>query len=181
MARPSACLLQDSFRGTSNYFDRPEQDGWIEVSLDGDVVSDCFPSFVQGNSPIDADDAVFFFATCRFHCREQGRIAGSEVDDRHIRWERLDDRPGVRQNEFDVIVDAEAAGPTVEKLHDIRTRFDLCFQVKGDRSGKFSEQLMPSLRVVQIEKLRMAIVAARTAFDGIRGERKRRASEADQR
>ena len=73
--RPPACG-EDFLGAAADLGGRGQEHGRIEVSLDRPARADPPPGLVQADAPVDADDVA---ARLRQR-RQQGRVAGGEVD-----------------------------------------------------------------------------------------------------
>ena len=89
--------------------------------------------------------------------------------------------PRVRQRELAVVGAVQRAGPRVEDLDRLRAGFDLRQHVVGNHRRQALAEPVPRARLRVHERLGARVVGRRTAFDRVRGERERRAAEADQR
>lgn len=150
------CMLQDSVtkiqdvaatiercddvqRGLANFLLRAEENGGIEIALDGDAGTGQRAEFGKGNAPIDAEDV------------------GAGLDDGGKLVVRglgvINDGDGVAeagndfldggQNEFGVVAEIEFATPGVEELDRGDSGGNLAFEVEdgslGDLVKKFAE------------------------------------------
>jgi hypothetical protein len=61
MSGAAGGLIENIFRSAANFFAIRQQDCWIEIALDGAVVSHGGPSFVEPDSPINTDDCAAAF------------------------------------------------------------------------------------------------------------------------
>ena len=118
-------LIEDDFGAPANLCRGCEEDDGVEVSLNGDIVSEAFPGCGQVHSPIEAYDV----ASCLLDgFEEDGRI-GTEMDDWDARLDRVDQFLHVRHNEGAIVGVAEAAHPAVENLDCLNACVDLAVEV----------------------------------------------------
>ena len=132
MAGPAAGLIENLLRATADFARIGKKYGGIEIALDGAIVADRAPGVVQSHPPIDADHRAAGLA----QQRQEGRIAGGEMHQRHARRKALGDRARVRQHIAAVIVRTEATYPAIEKLHRLGAGGDLGVEIARDGAGE---------------------------------------------
>lgn len=155
-----------------------EQDGGIEVALQGFSGADATGGLVEGDAPVDAHDVRAHFA----HGVQQFSGADTEVDARDARVGDLGEDPfRVRHNVFAVLGQRQGARPGVEQLHGVDARGDLGAQEFDGDVGEHAQQLMPGLRVGEHHRLGALVVLAGPALDEVGRQSERGTGESDQR
>src|SRR5688572_19312800 len=87
----------------------------------------------------------------------------------------------MREDELAIVLPAERAGPGVEYLERLHAGLDLRREIAGHDVREVFAEAVPRGRLRVHERLRVRVVGRRAALDRVRGERERRAAEADQR
>jgi hypothetical protein len=157
--------------------DGAEQQGWIEIALQGAIEADAVPRHIQRDTPVDADHITAGVAKLL----ENGRGTRSEMNRRHASADGVEDPPRVRQRELAIIVRAQVADPRIEHLHGVDAGVDLRAEIVGDDVGQLLAEAMPGIGMPVHQRLRLGEVVRMSAFDRVRGERERRSREADER
>ena len=93
----------------------------------------------------------------------------------------LKDLPRVGERELAIIVGVEGADPRVEHLHGVDAGVNLRDQIVGDERSPAVGEAMPGRRIAVHQALGEGEVVRVPAFDGVRGQRERRAGKPDER
>src|SRR5262245_15304410 len=125
VAGPALGARENHARSPPDLGGRGEERGRVEIPLDADVGAEPPPALSEIDAPVEPDDVPARLA----ERLEKPGGPGSEVDHRHARRDRLDDRARVRQDERPVVVRAEGADPRVEELDGLGAGGDLPVQV----------------------------------------------------
>ena len=175
--RSAQAGAQHPARGVLERVRRREQGSRVEVALQRLAAHERSHA-VERHAPIDAERLEGQLGERRV---EVGSADG-DVDARHAeRCERLEHARGVRQPEGAVGGLVVQTSPGVEELDDLRARADLFAQVPDAHLGELLEQGMRGVGFGLQEGAEDVVLLAACALNGVRGERERRAAEADQR
>src|SRR6266508_2968579 len=141
-----------------------EQEGGIEIPLDGAVRADDLPAALDRDPPVEADDV----AADGGHVAEEMERAGAEVDRGHVhaRQHSL----GVRGDELAVVVRGESTDPGVEELDDVRARVDLRREVGDERLRKLVHEAVPDFGTSIHAGLGLRELARRLPLDQVAGD-----------
>ncbi len=110
MAWASSSLSQDPPGLTLDLLSWGEQEGGVEISLDGDAVPQPLPGLIQLDAPVQADHRA---AGVPLELEERIGVR-PEVDDRDLGIEPREEARHVRLNEPAVIGGAERPDPAIE-------------------------------------------------------------------
>src|SRR5271165_5943963 len=114
MTGPRSGAFKQFLDPRSQFRKRREQHRRVEIALDRGTIADVHPSLIDVNSPIDAHDV----ASGRVKFLEKTCCAGSKVNHGHSGGaDALNQSPGIRRHETDVVVGAERADPAIEDLN----------------------------------------------------------------
>ena len=177
MARPSARLIKDLLNPSFDQILLAKQNHGIHIALNGFVIPNCLPRFVERDSPVHSNDRTSSF--CQMG--QQLRVSGAKVDHGDTRCNSLQYLFHVGQDISSVISRAQTSNPGIKKLNTLCTGRDLCVQINHDGTSEFLHQDAPCALIAIHQRFRVGVGPAGSTFDRVTCERKRGARESDQR
>src|SRR5215471_4013280 len=178
VAGPSSRSLEHLVRLCEDAIEWSEENCRIEVALHRAIEPDTFPCLAERRAPVGANH----IAAGLPDFRKNGGGADPEMNRRYAEWrDALEDTPGVRQDEFAIVLGVQHADPRVEYLDRIDAGLDLRGEVLASDIRQQIAEAVPRGRVAVHQRFRVGEGIRVAAFDRVRRKRKRRARESDER
>src|SRR5712692_2812056 len=156
-------------RHLANFLRRCQQNGWIDVSLQGDFRTKELANLSQLYAPVDAED----ICPGSRHRREEMLRGLGVVNERNTSAHSGNDFLDGWKREIPVVLQIQLAAPGVEQLDSGSPRGDLGVQVRNRCLSNAVEQFAEGLRLVVETALGRGKAFLRFAFHHVTRERPR--------
>src|SRR5215471_12637749 len=124
-----ACCFQDPLGSSGKIRRGAQKNTWIKVTLKRDAVTHAGAGFFNWNAPVHAQHVSARGCHRLQNCRTAIDVENSWYAVSDLREDPASDG----QRECFVVLSREFAGPRVEELNHLRTRFDLEAHIGNDR------------------------------------------------
>ena len=178
VARSPRGAVEDVVDLEAEFTPRREQGRGVEIPLNGALVADRLPGLVEGTPPVHTDHV----AACARDLVDVVGRAHAEVDHRHTDvFQTIEEHGGVGKGEAAVVREPERdPRPGIEHLERLGARARLRGEVVRLHGDELRHETLPRGGLTEHQRLRLRERLRCAPFDGVAGERKRRAGKSDQ-